>query len=256
MKHNIIAYTICYNERKLFPFFIDYMNRFASKIVIYDNESDDGILDDFKKYDNIEVRTFSTDGNLVDKTIQNIKNECWKESIGKCDYVYVGEFDEFLWANDIDKELDYMDEHDKTIIWPEIYQLYCETFPEYIEGKLLHETPKMRFLKDYSFGKRLLFNPNEITSIKYGPGAHTCFPCGNVKYYDKQDIFMFHAKNMSPQYLYDRYLMYNKRVKITEYEKIMHVNTHLLNIEKDKIFYEFQNKFDKAYEINNIDSIL
>ena len=36
----------------------------------------------------------------------------------------------------------------------------------------------------------------------------------------------------------------------------MHINTHLLDIERDKIFNEFQNKFDKAHEIDNIDAIM
>lgn len=227
MKHKIIAYTVCFNENKIFPFVLDYWKLFADKVVVYDNGSTDGILTNFNKYkDFIEVRHFDTHNELSDNVIQRIKSECYKESIGKCDYVYVGEFDELMWAQNLDKELDYMDEHNQTIVLPNIYQMRCLEFPTYTNDKLLHQYNDIHFERNDEFGKRILFNPNKI-NVTYGAGGHTCKCSGIVNYYDNNNIYLFHAKYLGYKYLYERQLAYHNRLSANDIKE--HLNIHLYN---------------------------
>ena len=59
LKPRISVYSICWNEAKLLPFFLNHYAKFASKITIYDNESNDGsveVVKIFKKCKNLYIK--------------------------------------------------------------------------------------------------------------------------------------------------------------------------------------------------------
>lgn len=198
MKYKIHVYVVCWNEMDIVPFVIDYWKRFAEKVIVYDNGSDDGTLELLSQYSWIEVRHFDTNG-FDDTANMNIKNQAWKESRGKADFVVVGDMDECLYSPVLEQELDYMKANDMTMYGPRQYTLQGDCYPEYQSGKLLHEIiTRVRFQKSHhskwcdTSGKLMLFDPNKIEETNYSPGCHTTNPIGKVKLYDRDKIFCIH----------------------------------------------------------------
>ena len=122
MKYKIYAYVVCCNEMDNIPFVVDYWKRFAERVIVYDNGSDDGSVEYLSQYPWIEVRQFKTNG-FDDTANMNIKNSCWKESIGIADFVVVSDLDECLYSPILESELDYMKANDITICGPRQYAL-------------------------------------------------------------------------------------------------------------------------------------
>lgn len=122
MKYKIHAYVVCWNEMDNIPFVVDYWKRFAERVIVYDNGSDDGSVEYLSQYPWIEVRQFKTNG-FDDTVNMNIKNSCWKESIGIADFVVVSDLDECLYSPVLESELDYMKANDITICGPRQYAL-------------------------------------------------------------------------------------------------------------------------------------
>ena len=122
MKYKIHAYVVCWNEMDNIPFVVDYWKRFAERVIVYDNGSDDGSVEYLSQYPWIEVRQFKTNG-FDDTANMNIKNSCWKESIGIADFVVVSDLDECLYSPVLETELDYMKANDITICGPRQYAL-------------------------------------------------------------------------------------------------------------------------------------
>ena len=122
MKYKIHAYVVCWNEMDNIPFVVDYWKRFAERVIVYDNGSDDGSVEYLTQYPWIEVRQFKTNG-FDDTANMNIKNSCWKESIGIADFVVVSDLDECLYSPVLESELDYMKANDITICGPRQYAL-------------------------------------------------------------------------------------------------------------------------------------
>ena len=184
---------------KLAPFAIQYWNRFASKVIIYDNGSSDGSIEYFSQFPFIEIRHFVTDG-LNDVVHRNIKNVCWKESSGSADFVVVCDFDEFLYSPNIFGELSYMRENGMTICKPREYCMVSDKFPEYGSEHLSHEN-----LRGYpGASKCILFDPNKIIDMNYSYGCHSCSPTGEVKYYDGNSIFMLHHCDMTEDFVINK----------------------------------------------------
>ena len=122
MKYKIHAYVVCWNEMDNIPFVVDYWKRFAERVIVYDNGSDDGSVEYLSQYPWIEVRQFKTNG-FDDTANMNIKNSCWKESIGIADFVVVSDLDECLYSPVLESELEYMKANDITICGPRQYAL-------------------------------------------------------------------------------------------------------------------------------------
>ena len=122
MKYKIHAYVVCWNEMDNIPFVVDYWKRFAERVIVYDNGSDDGSVEYLTQYPWIEVRQFKTNG-FDDTANMNIKNSCWKESIGIADFVVVSDLDECLYSPVLESELEYMKANDITICGPRQYAL-------------------------------------------------------------------------------------------------------------------------------------
>ena len=95
---------------------------FDERVIVYDNGSDDGSVEYLSQYPWIEVRQFKTNG-FDDTANMNIKNSCWKESIGIADFVVVSDLDECLYSPVLESELEYMKANDITICGPRQYAL-------------------------------------------------------------------------------------------------------------------------------------
>jgi GT2 family glycosyltransferase len=51
-------YTLCYNEKNIAPFAVDYWKTVADKVFVLDNGSNDGSIEYFKSIPGVEVIHF------------------------------------------------------------------------------------------------------------------------------------------------------------------------------------------------------
>jgi len=248
-KVKVDVYVLCYNEEMLVPFMLDYWAKFATNVYVLDNNSTDNSVQMLSQENrfNVEIISYESNNELNDSIYLELKNNAWKRSIGKCDFVVVCDFDEALFSVSITEELQYMLANEQTICFPTIFDMYSEKFPVYEENKLLHEiiTTGVKYV---SFGKRIIFNPNKISEINYTPGAHSCNPVGYVKYYDGEKIFLFHYKHLSIEYVLERYKMYRERLSSIN-KKLGHGIQY--SFEDQKTITLFNETIKTCIKINN-----
>ena len=82
-------YILCWNEERILPQVLDHYSKFCQKMVVMDNESDDRSVEIIQSYPNAEVRTYQSNSQIRNDIYLEIKNNIWKESRGKADWVIV-----------------------------------------------------------------------------------------------------------------------------------------------------------------------
>jgi glycosyltransferase involved in cell wall biosynthesis len=95
------AFFLCYNEEFILPHLLEYYLKFCDKIFILDNKSTDKSVEIIDSFPNTEVIEWDSNGQVRDDLYLEIKNNIWKQSRGKCDYVIVGDADEFLYHDNM-----------------------------------------------------------------------------------------------------------------------------------------------------------
>lgn len=257
---SIDVYTVCRNEIKIVPFFIDYWRTLSDdvKVHVYDGFSWDGTRDLLSKYDWIEIiDSEKTSHGLNNIENIRIKNSCWKGS--SADFVMVCDFDETIFSYDVDTlrdELQYMKDNGYTILAPLSFNLISDDLPKYQEGKLLHEIVKTGFNDSVWESKPILFSPKEITDINYVLGAHSANPKGNVKWYQSDSLFLIHANFLGVKYRVDKSiarLVRDKNQTQTSLDIEKLTNTIRSRIDGHKAemfcFSDIKENFDKYYKI-------
>jgi hypothetical protein len=185
-----------------------------------DNESDDDSTAIIRSYKNAEVRTYSTNGEIRDDIYLEIKNNIWKESRGKADWVIVCDVDEILYHPNLITKLDELKERGINIIKPHGYDMYAEDYPK---NSLLEI--KTGIKDNRLLGKCIIFNPNSVEEINYKTGCHKCYPTGNLKFYKEDDIKLLHYKCLNLDFLLGRFELLKNRLSL----------------------YNIENKFGKHY---------
>lgn len=212
----IDLYTICYNEMDILPFCVDYWKRFANHVYVFDNGSTDGSVEYLQQFDWITVLHYDSDG-CDDSILLYIKNNAWKQSRGKADWVVVCDCDEIIYSNHLEDELKFMQENGYTAMGNVWYSFFGDHKPEYQEGKLLHElvvkgAPQSINYDDASIGKIILFNPNQILEMNYVPGCHDNKSTGNYKLYKSAKVYTFHVdKGFGIDYKMAKYKLLSAR---------------------------------------------
>ncbi len=200
-------YSICWNEEKILPYVLDYYVPFCEKVVIMDNESDDNSVATIRSYSNAEVRNYSSGGEICDDIYIEIKNNIWKESRGKADWVIVCDIDEILYHPQLLAKLDELKNKGISIIRPHGFDMYSETYPK---KSLLEITNGIK--DNRHLGKCIIFNPNLIKEINFKTGCHKCYPTGQIKFYKKDDIKLLHYKCLNLEFLVERFDLMKKRL--------------------------------------------
>lgn len=237
-------YAVCWNEEKMLPFMFDYYSRFTDHFTIYDNYSTDKSEAIVNDYTNARIIKFQTDG-FNDNAHNDIKNNCWKRSRGKADYVIVCDTDEFIYHTDIHQALILLKNNKYSIVKPFGYNMYSTDYPVYDSHQLLTDKVK-RGIRVPMFDKCILFNPHAIVEINYKPGAHECYPWGRVKTYRGEDIKLLHYKNIGLEALLERNRSYVSRLSKENIEN----NYGAEYLKKEQfIIQEFNANEQKAFEI-------
>lgn len=173
-------YTLTYNSEALLPHFLHH-HRKADRIVVYDNGSTDRTLAILEGRPNVEVRDYSyrTCNTLRDDIHAEIKNTCWKEALGQVDWVVVMDLDEFLYHPKLEEKLKEYKQQGITIPLATAYEMLAPLFPA--APVYLTDVVKMGRRNDM-YSKLIVFDPNKIIEIGYGPGGHDAVPLGQVKF--------------------------------------------------------------------------
>ena len=212
IRHPVVhCYVICWNEERMLPFMLDYYEGFVDYITIYDNYSDDHSEEIVKSYKNTSIIKFSMNGKIDDRVYLQIKNNCWKHSRGKADYVIMCDVDEFIFHEDIHKTLEMLKTQSFSIVKPFGYNMYSTEYPNHLIGTLITQQVK-RGVREPMFDKCVLFDPHAIAEINYKEGAHECHPTGRVKAYRNEDVKLLHYKNIGLEQLIKRYRLYASRL--------------------------------------------
>ena len=214
-------YAVCWNEENILPFMFQYYDRFVDHYTIHDNFSDDNSENIIRSHKNAEIIKFKTEG-FDDTTHNDIKNNCWKRSRGKADYVIVCDIDEFLYHLDIANILQELTEQHISLPLTEGYNMYSATFPTL--GKEITKQVQQG-VADSAYNKYIIFDPHRIVEINYLPGAHQARPLGIVKRSSKS-LRVLHYKNLGLEYVLDRYHTLGKR--LSEKNKEQDLGTHYL----------------------------
>jgi glycosyltransferase involved in cell wall biosynthesis len=197
----ITIYTVCYNEEIMLPFFIKwYKERFPScKIVIYDNESTDDTVK-IALDNNCEIITYSTNNQMKDGKLIEIKNNCWKNAT--TDWVIVCDCDEHLDINQEDLKAE--SENGVTIITTKGYDV--------VNLNEDYNIDKMNCgCNSPGYSKKVLFNKSKIKEINYSAGCHIANPIGTI-IYSKNVYNMFHKMYVNTEFLVNKYERNNKRL--------------------------------------------
>lgn len=205
------AYFLCYNEEKILPHLLNYYLKFCSKVTILDNESTDSSVDIVNSYPNTEVISWNSNNEIRDDLYLQIKNNVWKRSRGKCDYVIVGDADEFIYHEDMTKFLNTAKVNGVTIFKPIGYHMIADE--EYVLNESSNILSEVTLgIRGQSNDKLMIFDPN-LDEINYSPGCHTASPQGVVKFYTSPgDLKMLHYKYLGLQDFIPKHLMRGKRL--------------------------------------------
>ena len=164
----IVVYAIVFNDKYRLQAWYNHYSLFADKLVVYDNESDDGTAELAKEL-GCEVRTFQTGGKLNDDAYLEIKNNCWKElqSDNRAVAIVV-DIDELVWSGGIRERLLAMD---TPLIQCTGFNMVARERPEIKDGLLLMD--KIRSgQKEKNYSKACILKPSRLKSLDYAIGAH------------------------------------------------------------------------------------
>lgn len=237
-------YAVCWNEENMLPFMFDYYEKFTDRFIIYDNHSNDSTEEIVKSKKNTTIIKFETEG-FNDNVHNDIKNNCWKKSRGKADFVVVCDLDEFIYHQDMQQTLKEMGEGRYSIVKPFGYNMYSSQFPCYENGRLITQQVK-RGVRAPMFDKCILFDPHAIVEINFKPGAHECHPCGRVKVYRQEDVKLLHYKYLDLEQLIARNRLYAARLS----KENMESNFGTEYLKKEQIIREeFERNEQQASEI-------
>ena len=202
-------YAVCWNEEKMLPFMFQHYETFVDKFFIYDNESTDKSADIIAVNPNAKKISFQTEG-FEDEIQNTIKNECWKSSRGKADYVIVCDIDEFLYTPNIQEYLSNLQTSGISMPLSQGFDMCNPQFPNYRTTPLLVEAVKSGVPnRDYS--KCILFSPYKIVDVNYEPGAHFCHPYGLINS-DETPYYVLHYKYLGVEYVLERTRQYRMRM--------------------------------------------
>ena len=234
-------YAVCWNEEMMLPFMFQHYDRFVDRYTIYDNYSDDRSEEIIRSHKNASIIKFKTDG-FDDTAHNNIKNNCWKRSRGKADWVIVCDMDEFLYHDDMANALQDLAFKGYTVVKPVGYNMYSDSVPT--PGMPLTQQVRQG-LRDKWFDKCICFDPHAVVEINYRPGAHECYPVGRIKR-NTDEFKLLHYKNISLEFILSRKRLYAAR--LSETNQAHGYGTQYCE-EENKVIEEFNSALQQVQEV-------
>jgi glycosyltransferase involved in cell wall biosynthesis len=207
------VYTICWNESFLLPHFFAHYGKFARRIVVYDNGSDDGSQEIVRRLGGV-LRTYNTRDQQDNEAMRHLKNNCWKES--EADWVVVCDMDEFLQGH-----------HRLAAFNPRECPapvFLCEAWQIVTESPPTDFTTATRGVRLPHFDKCLCFPPT-LKAINYNHGCHKAEPTGD--HIVSGILRLYHYNFLSEDYVVQRWKRYVPRMSQSDRDN--HWGEHYLH---------------------------
>ena len=189
-KLKIYVYVVCYNEQYILPYFLEHY-KYADKIFVYDNCSTDNSINLINS--NLKCELFLFKSKFDDSINQYIKNNCWKQHKGMCDYAIVCDMDEFLWFPI--NIYNYLNEQKQNKVIFDFFKIKGFNMASHKKTKCKNLAKFINtgyYCKFYS--KNIIFNPNTIIDINYSPGCHYSRPIKNSNIILGPTLYLLHYK--------------------------------------------------------------
>jgi glycosyltransferase involved in cell wall biosynthesis/predicted O-methyltransferase YrrM len=198
----IHLYALTWNDARLLPFFFRHYDRFVQRYVIFDDGSDDGSLELLEAHPRVEVRRFErADSESFVRSELRFYDECWKESRGSADWVFVVDIDEHLHHPDLAGYLARCQAEQVTAVPALGFEMVSNTFPE--ENEWLCET-QSRGVPSLDMCKLAILAPDAIAELRHAPGGHSSRPIGAVLP-PRDEVLLLHYKALGADYLIARH---------------------------------------------------
>jgi glycosyltransferase involved in cell wall biosynthesis len=199
---NIDVYALCWNEERFLPYFLRHYSSIASRVTIFDNESTDRSVEIIQSFPNTRVLSYASGGELREDIRRDYKNECWKESKSRADWVIVVDIDEIVYHPRLHEYLATCSLRGITLPWTVGYEMATDRFPM-TRGQIYDEV--IDGVHDPWYSKPVVFDPNALDDINYEPGAHRCAPTGRVAEERSADLKLLHYRFLGLEYVQARF---------------------------------------------------
>ena len=204
-------YAVCWNESLIAPYFIDHYSKFVDAFFIYDNMSTDTTAALLSRYANVTVIPYDTGNTFNDAVNLEIKNNAWKQSRGKAEFVVVCDMDEFLYHPDMRSALHLLAKAGYTVATPHGYNMLSRSLPEFNGKQGITELIRTGIDAKRDYSKSILFSP-ELDDINFTPGSHKCSPKGRVKMFVSDRLKLLHYKHVDRDHVLAKMQAYRTRL--------------------------------------------
>jgi hypothetical protein len=201
LEPEIHLYTLCWNEEKILPFFLDHYRDLADRIIVYDNGSTDGSLDMLRGEPKVTLHHFDTPNDSFVFEELRLSETIWKQSRNKAGWVVMVDMDEFLVLPDFRQYLSDAKAKGITAVRAVGFDMVSQRFPT--------PTPNLpaqitRGFRAAANDKPCIFDPAAITSTNFTLGRHGANPEGRVVWPEKRELILLHYKTLGWDYYFSR----------------------------------------------------
>ena len=214
-KLTVHLHALCWNEARLLPYFFRHYDPVVDRYFVYDNRSTDGSLELLERHPRVVLGTFEFGESFVRAATEHY-NQCWKQSRGQADWVFIVNIDEHLYHPHLMEYLRACKRHGVTVILPEGYNMISDTFPT--TAKPLWKTIRYG-ARDPIWDKAEFFDPNRIEEINFVEGRHTASPSGEVVYPRTVRTKLLHFKYLGADYLVGRHAELASKIPSEDFAK-------------------------------------
>ncbi|MCB1864762.1 MAG: glycosyltransferase family 2 protein [Chromatiales bacterium] len=196
-------YALSWNDGRMVDYFLRHYEPFVDRFFIYDDGSTDGTRDTFAARDDVELRPqLRRYPESWVKSALHFYNECWMESRGVADWVFIVNLDEHLYHP---RMRDYLSEcraAGVTAIPSLGFQMVSAGFPD-TDVPLYRELTMGAPWSQMS--KMQIFNPNAVIATNFGPGRHRARFEGDICIPQRNEVLNLHYKYLGLDRLHDRH---------------------------------------------------
>jgi len=194
----------------MLEFFFRHYEPWVDRFVFFDDGSTDGTLELLRSKQNVEVRAFHRiRPDSFSLSAQAVRNNCWKESRGRADWVIVTDVDEHLYHPRLKSYLRDCKRRGITCIPALGFDMVTDSLPSPHEHLARTRTLGA---PSHGYSKLRVFDPNAIEKTNFGIGGHVAFPSGQCVLPERDELLLLHYKQLGADYVVPRNAALGKRL--------------------------------------------
>ena len=216
----IVAVTCAFNESYMLPFWVKHYEKFCSRLIVYDNESNDATR---LVAENLgcEVRSYSSSGFDILK-IREIYSACLNE-FKDYDFVINCDTDEFLYLKDgwYSDFFERAKAQNVNLFDLEGFEMASLVMPDIT--KQIYESIK-EGVKSDSYNKSICYAPKLIENMNYSLGLHQCKPTGIICKNTNHNLKLLHFKFIGGiERIVERHKIFSERMETRQTKNISYL---------------------------------